>query len=452
VHLHLLGIGGTFMTGLARLAIESGYRVTGSDANLYPPMSYQLDELGIEVHEGYDIRALQPAPDLVVVGNALSRGNECLEYVLSERLPHVSGPAWLKDNILRRRHVIAVAGTHGKTTVASLLIWMLEHARFDPGFLVGGVPENFEVSARLGSDKIFVIEADEYDTAFDDKRSKFIHYMPSMLIITNLEFDHADIFPDLDAIEHQFHHLVRTLPRDALIIRRWPDPAIDRVLDMGCWSRVMTFGKDELAEWKLALTHRQDWLKIVSPDGVPTLAITKLLGEHNAWNTVAAVAAASEVGVKPKTSLAALSTFKNVKRRLELRGIRHGVKVFDDFAHHPTAYAATIAALRSEAKHSRIFAIVELRSNTMRMGVHQDRLADSLRDADVIAVFMPDNLAWDIEKSLAPLSQCGFYLRTDTLITEIAAQVHTGDSVLIMSNGSFDNIHQRFLDFLGRSS
>lgn len=440
------------MAGLARLAVESGHQVTGSDTNLYPPMSYQLDQLGIEVHEGYDIKVLQQqSPDLVIVGNALSRGNECLEYVLSQRLPHTSGPAWLKDNILRRRHVIAVAGTHGKTTVASLLIWMLFYAGLDPGFLVGGVPENFEVSARLGSGKLFVIEADEYDTAFDDKRSKFVHYLPSTLVITNLEFDHADIFPDLDAIERQFHHLVRTLPHDVLIIRRYPDLAIDRVLGMGCWSRVTTFGKEEPAEWKLT-SARPGEVKMVSPEGKPTHAPTKLLGEHNAWNTIAAVAAASEVGLKPETSVASLSTFKSVKRRLELRGIRRGVKVFDDFAHHPTAFAATIAALRSEAGHSRIFAIIELGSHTMRMGVHQERLAESLRGADAIAVLVPDNLAWDIGKSLTPLPKFDLYSRTDTLITDITAQVHEGDNVLIMSNREFDNIHERLLEFLSDSS
>ena len=449
MHLHILGIGGTFMAGLARLAVETGHQVTGSDTALYPPMSTQLDALGVDIYDGYHADQLIPAPDLVIVGNALSRGNAAVEYVLSEGLPYVSGPAWLKDNILPGRHVIAVAGTHGKTTVASLLCWMLENAHRAPGFLVGGVIENFGISARLGAGEVFVIEADEYDTAFFDKRSKFIHYMPHTLIINNLEFDHADIFDDLEAIERQFHHLIRTLPREALIIRRHPDSAIDNVIKMGCWSRVTTFGRHENCAWQFNWVPEVDTLEIESPQATATRATTPLLGEHNAWNTLAAVAAAAEVGLEPADAVAALPSFENVKRRLELRGVRRGVQVFDDFAHHPTAIAATIAALRSEVGNQRIIAVTEPRSNTMRMGVHQDSLARALSEADVVAVLVPDEMEWNIEHALSTLPQCHFYSKTDELIAEIAALAQTDDHILIMSNGVFDNVHDRILDVLG---
>ena len=448
MHLHILGIGGTFMAGLARLAVETGHQVTGSDTGLYPPMSTQLDALGVDVHEGYRTDSLQPAPDLVIVGNALSRGNPAVEYVLSEGLPYVSGPAWLKDNILPGRHVIAVAGTHGKTTVASLVSWMLEYTRRAPGFLVGGVIENFGISARLGAGEAFIIEADEYDTAFFDKRSKFIHYMPHTLIINNLEFDHADIFPDLEAIERQFHHLIRTLPREAAVIRRHSDTAIDNVIEMGCWSRITTFGQDESCAWQFNMAPQNRTIEIISPERKTIRGVTPLLGEHNAWNTVAAVAAAAEAGVEPDEAIAALPSFENVKRRLELRGVRRGVQVFDDFAHHPTAIAATIAALRAAEGNGRIIAVTEPRSNTMRMGVHRDSLAEALGKADAVAVLVADELDWNIEQTLSALQQCCIYSKIDDLIAEVAMLARSGDRILIMSNGAFDSIHERLLDVL----
>ncbi len=450
--LHILGIGGTFMGGLARLAVETGHRVTGSDAGLYPPMSTQLDALGVDVREGYDADHLKPAPDLVIIGNALSRGNAAVEYVLSEGLPYASGPAWLKDNILPGRHVIAVSGTHGKTTVAGLLCWMLEHAHRAPGFLVGGVMENFGLSARLGAGEVFVIEADEYDTAFFDKRSKFVHYMPHTLVINNLEFDHADIFDDLEAIKRQFHHLIRTLPREAAIIRRHPDAAIDDVIEMGSWSRITTFGRQETCAWQFKWEPREGTLEIAPPDDAPIRAMTPLFGEHNAWNTVAAVAAAADTGLEPTAAVDALPSFENVKRRMELRGVRRGVQVFDDFAHHPTAIAATIAALRSAVPSGRIIAVTEPRSNTMRMGVHKDSLARALSEADVVAILIPPEMEWDIERELSSLTQCRFYSSTDDLIAEVAALAQPGDHILIMSNGAFDNIHERILDLLGERS
>jgi UDP-N-acetylmuramate: L-alanyl-gamma-D-glutamyl-meso-diaminopimelate ligase len=453
MHLHILGIGGTFMAGLARLAVESGHRVTGSDANLYPPMSTQLESLGVEVHEGYSAAALAPAPDLVVVGNAVSRGNPAVEHVLSAGLDYVSGPAWLKDNVLQGRHVIAVAGTHGKTTVASLVSWMLDHAGFAPGFLVGGVVENFGLSARVGAGGLFVIEADEYDTAFFDKRSKFIHYGPRTLIVNNIEFDHADIFTDLEAIQTQFHHLIRTLPREALILRRYPDAAVDAVLEMGCWSRTTTFGRDAACAWRLRFdSNVPESIAISAPDGAEVQAATPLLGEHNAWNVLAAVCAVSDAGLSCEKALAALPSFKNVKRRLELKGIRRGVRVFDDFAHHPTAIAATIEALRSSSAGGRIIAVMEPRSNTMRMGVHRESLAGALEHADEVAVFAAEKFDWDIDRALAVLPRCRVYRNIHALAGDVVSLARTGDQILIMSNGAFDNIHDRILEGLDETT
>ena len=437
------------MAGLARLAVELGHRVTGADAAVYPPMSEQLAALGVEVHEGYDASALEPAPDVVVVGNALSRGNPSIEHVLSTGIPYTSGPAWLGEEVLRGRHVIAVAGTHGKTTVTSLVAWMLEHAGRQPGFLVGGVVENFQRSARLGDGEEFVVEADEYDTAFFDKRSKFIHYRPRTLVINNLEFDHADIFPDLAAIQRQFHHLIRTLPREAVIIRAEPDPGIDGVLDMGCWSRVQTFGSGAGADWRFAWErHVPAAFTVMPPSRSPVGAATPLMGEHNAWNTAAAVAAVADVGIDPARALAALASFRNVKRRLELRGERRGVRVFDDFAHHPTAIAATITALRNHGVAGRIIAVTELRSNTMRMGVHQATLAAALAGAECVLVLAAADLPWNVERALAPLPHHRVFTDSARLIDAIADEARGGDAVLIMSNGGFDNIHARLLEAL----
>ncbi|MGR8920835.1 MAG: UDP-N-acetylmuramate:L-alanyl-gamma-D-glutamyl-meso-diaminopimelate ligase, partial [Gammaproteobacteria bacterium] len=348
MHLHVLGIGGTFMAGMARLAVELGHEVTGSDQALYPPMSTQLEALGIRVFEGYDPAALDPAPDLVVVGNALSRGNPCVEHILSNDLPYASGPEWLERHVLPGRHVIAIAGTHGKTTTTSLTAWLLEATGLAPGFLIGGVAENFGVSARLGSGKAFVIEADEYDTAFFDKRSKFVHYHPRTLVINNLEFDHADIFDDLGAIQRQFHHLVRTMPAEARILRPAPYPAIDEVLERGVWSAVETFGTDAACDWRFRWAAGDPaTFALEGPGGVACGSTTPLMGLHNAWNTAAAIAAAASVGVAPGLAAAALPDFASVRRRLELRGRPHGISVYDDFAHHPTAIAATIGALRA---------------------------------------------------------------------------------------------------------
>ncbi|MCP5202402.1 MAG: UDP-N-acetylmuramate:L-alanyl-gamma-D-glutamyl-meso-diaminopimelate ligase [Gammaproteobacteria bacterium] len=446
MHLHILGIGGTFMAGVARLAVELGHRVTGSDRALYPPMSLQLEALGVEVRQDYDVDCLDPAPDLVVVGNALGRGNAAVEAMLSRGLPYVSGPEWIEREVLPGRHVIAIAGTHGKTTVSSLVAWMLEHAGLAPGFLIGGLVENFGVSARLGEGECFVIEADEYDTAFFDKRSKFVHYHPRTLVVNNLEFDHADIFPDLAAIETQFHHLVRTLPREAAIIRPQPDAAIDALLARGCWSNVVAVARAAPADWRF------DWhdgptrdIHLRGPDGSEASAALPLRGLHNAWNVAMAAAAAATAGVAPPQALAALEGFANVKRRLELRGTASGVAVYDDFAHHPTAIAATIAALRGSITGGRIIAVLEPRSNTMRLGIHRDTLGSALAGADRAAILVPPDLDWDIQAALAAYPQVSLYDDCAALIAATVAEVRPDDHVLVMSNGAFEDIHNRLL-------
>ena len=453
MHIHILGIGGTFMAGIARLAVELGHRVTGADRNLYPPMSDQLRALGIPVIDGYAASGLSPAPDLVVIGNALARGNDSVEFILSNGLPYTSGPAWLAQEVLHERHVIAIAGTHGKTTVASLVTWMLEHAGCTPGFLVGGVLENFGVSARLGQAPLFVIEADEYDTALFDKRSKFIHYAPRTLVINNLEFDHADIFPDLTAIERQFHHLIRTLPREALIVRPAPDATVDGLLAQGVWSRVSSFGHAAASDWRCHWhATPTPTIDIITPAGETFSATTPLLGAHNADNTLAAIAAVADVGVSPVRALAALATFANVKRRLELRGAPRGVRVFDDFAHHPTAIAVTIAALRPLVPNGRIIAVTEMRSNTMRMGVHRETLAAALAGADESAILIPTTLSWDIGAALAGLPGHRLFTSVEDLIEAVVGVARAGDAVLVMSNGAFDDVHRRLLAALERTS
>ncbi len=451
MHVHILGIGGTFMAGLARLAVELGHRVTGADANLYPPMSDQLEALGVMVTNGYDARALTPAPDIVIIGNALTRGNSSVEYVLSKNLRYTSGPAWLHDQILRHRHVIAVAGTHGKTTVSSLVAWMLERGGLEPGFLIGGVVENFGVSARLGKGPLFVVEADEYDTAFFDKRSKFMHYAPRTLIINNLEFDHADIFPDIGAIARQFHHLIRTLPREALIVYPTPDATIDAVLAMGQWSRTQHFGTTAPCDWRYAWASDDQSIRITAPDGSESCGATPLLGAHNAHNVAGAVAAVADVGLTPARALAALPTFTNVKRRLELRGCAAGVQVFDDFAHHPTAIAATIAALRPRVTPpGRIIAVSEMRSNTMRLGVHEHSLAGAFAAAEQTAILVPTALSWDIAAALRALPGHELFTDSATLVATVAKWARAGDAILVMSNGAFDNVHTRLLSALGQ--
>ncbi len=449
MHLHILGIGGTFMAGVARLAVELGHRVTGADTNLYPPMSDQLDALGVEVFNGYGVSVLEPAPDIVIIGNALSRGNPSVEYILSNNLPYTSGPAWLYDEILRHRHVIAVAGTHGKTTVTSIVTWMLEHGGLEPGFLIGGVAENFGVSARLGQGPLFVVEADEYDTAFFDKRSKFVHYAPRTLIINNLEFDHADIFPDLAAIERQFHHLIRSLPQEALIVCPAPDATIDKLLGMGLWSRVTRFGQSAQSDWRYAYSSTEQTLRITAPDGSEARGSSPLLGVHNAHNVAAAIAAVADVGLSPARAMAALAGFANVKRRLELRGRVAGVAVYDDFAHHPTAIAATIAALRPQvAAPGRIIAVSEMRSNTLRMGVHKDSLATAFAGAELTAILVPAALPWDIGSALASLPGHQLFTDSTALVAAVTGWARDGDALLVMSNGAFDNVHARLLSAL----
>jgi UDP-N-acetylmuramate: L-alanyl-gamma-D-glutamyl-meso-diaminopimelate ligase len=453
MRLHILGICGTFMAGIAALAREAGHSVTGSDANAWPPMSTQLEALGIGVLPGYDPAHLQPALDVVVVGNVISRGNPAIEYVLNAGLPYVSGPQWLADNVLRGRHVLAVAGTHGKTTTTSLLAWLLEHAGLAPGFLVGGVPVNFGVSARLGQGRHFVIEADEYDTAFFDKRSKFLHYRPRTAILNNLEYDHADIFPDLAAIERQFHQLVRTVPGEGLLVVNGADANLARVLGMGCWSGVEYF--DDARGWTaqrqgrgLAVALRGDPLGSAQSSVGGAMA-----GAHNRSNALAAIAAAAHAGVSAATALHGLETFRGVKRRLELRGEVRGVQVYDDFAHHPTAIAVTIAALREQlgGDGGRILALLEPRSNTMRLGSHGEALAESLRDADLCFVYARPDLKWDAQGALGSLGgRLRVHTKLDTLVADAVAQARPGDRLLVMSNGDFGGVHEKLLEALRR--
>ena len=444
MHLHILGICGTFMAGIAAIAREAGHRVTGSDANAWPPMSTQLEALGIELQRGYSPEHLKPAPDIVVVGNVVTRGNPAMEYVLDAGLPYVSGPQWLAENVLQGRHVLAVAGTHGKTTTSSLLAYLLEAAGLKPGFLVGGVPLNFGLSARLGEGRCFVIEADEYDTAFFDKRSKFVHYRPRTAILNNLEYDHADIFPDLAAIERQFHHLVRTVPASGRLVVNGQDTALKRVLDMGCWSEVVRF--DDAAGWRAE--PRESGFELFVDGESKGWVGTPLAGAHNRSNTLAAFAAAAHVGAPVEALIAALPGFQSVRRRLELRGEARGVQVYDDFAHHPTAIAVTLAALRERAG-GRILAVLEPRSNTMRLGSHADELAHSLDGADAAFVYARPDLQWDAQSALAsarvPVStHAGF----DALVAAIADEAQDGDRVLVMSNGDFGGIHERLLQAL----
>jgi len=446
MHLHILGICGTFMGGIAAIAREQGHKVTGSDANAWPPMSTQLEALGIGLMQGYAPEHLQPAPDVVVVGNVVTRGNPAMEYVLNAGLPYVSGPQWLAENVLRGRHVLAVAGTHGKTTTTSLLAWLLEHAGLEPGFLVGGVPANFGISARLGRAPFFVIEADEYDTAFFDKRSKFVHYRPRTAVLNNLEYDHADIFPDLAAIERQFHHLVRTVPGEGRLIVNGQDANLARVLGMGAWTGVERF--DAADGWQAQATADGFALsRCGAPLGSARFALP---GAHNRSNALAAIAAAAEAGVAPQTALAALEHFKGIKRRLELRGTVRGVQVFDDFAHHPTAIAVTVAALRERAP-KRILAVLEPRSNTMRLGGHKAELSNALAGADLCYVYAPPTLQWDAAAALADVgARLKLHTAIEPLVAALAAEAREGDALLVMSNGDFGGIHLKLLDALAR--
>lgn len=440
-HLHILGIGGTFMAGLALIAREAGYRVSGQDHALYPPMSDVLAGADIALTEGYEPLPTALTADCVVIGNALSRGNPAVEAVLNAGVDYASGAEWLARHILRDRWVIAVAGTHGKTTTASLIAWLLESAGLAPGFLIGGLPGNFGIPARLGESPFFVIEADEYDTAFFDKRSKFVHFRPRTLVLNNLEFDHGDIFDDLAAIERQFHHLVRTVPGHGALIVNANDHALQRVLDAGCWSERIGFGDpDQPTAGKI------DW-PLDHWDFTPPLP-----GRHNAMNTLAALLAARHVGVPPTSAIDALTRFRGVRRRLELRGEAAGVRVLDDFAHHPTAIAATLKALREDAgdgEAGRIIAVLEPRSNTMRQGLHGDRLASSLEAADAVFALAEPTLGWCLDDALAPLGERVTTAPTVAdLIPRITAACAPGDTVVIMSNGAFDGIHARLLTAL----
>lgn len=449
-HIHILGICGTFMGGIALLARELGYRVTGSDTNVYPPMSTQLEAAGITLAEGYAPEHLQPAPDVVVVGNAMSRGNPAVEYMLNAGLAYTSGPQWLAENVLRDKWVLAVAGTHGKTTASSLLAWILEYAGMAPGFLIGGVPANFGLSARGGGSDFFVVEADEYDTAFFDKRSKFVHYRPRTVVINNLEFDHADIFPDLAAIQRQFHHLLRCVPGEGLVVHPSGVAAIDEVLAMGCWTPLQTFGLGVAADWAgELLSDDAARFAVTAPDAGRGEIGWSFLGRHNVENALAAIAAAHHVGVPLQHAVAALRGFRGVKRRLELLGQVGGVTVYDDFAHHPTAIATTLQGLRANSAEGRVIALIEPRSNTMRMGEHKARLAECTREADQVYWFQPAGMNWSLDAIIAG-STVPASLSTDVrqLARQVTQQARPGDRVVIMSNGGFGGIHQILLDEL----
>jgi len=440
------------MGGIALLARALGHRVTGSDANVYPPMSTQLEAAGIVLMEGYAAAHLDPAPDVVVVGNAMKRGIPAVEYMLDRGLRYVSGPEWLRENLLADRWVLAVAGTHGKTTASGMLAWVLEDAGLNPGFLIGGVPRDFGVSARLGASPFFVVEADEYDTAFFDKRSKFVHYRPRTLVLNNLEFDHADIFDDLAMIQRQFHHLVRTVPGSGLIVRPTGEPALDEVLEMGCWTPAETVG--DAGDWS-AQPERSDWSRfrvLLRGEPIGTLDWDQT-GRHNMLNALAVLAAARHAGVLPQHGVAALSRFQGVKRRMELRGEVAGVRVYDDFAHHPTAIATTLEGLRKRVGGRRIIAVLEPRSNTMRMGVHNQSLAASLELADLVRLFAPTDLGWDPAPYFESLEgRASVFERVDDIVARVAAEAGAGDQILVMSNGGFGGIHQKLLDALAATA
>jgi UDP-N-acetylmuramate: L-alanyl-gamma-D-glutamyl-meso-diaminopimelate ligase len=448
MHIHILGICGTFMGGLAALAREAGHTVTGCDANVYPPMSDQLRALGIELIEGYGAEQLAVKPDLFVIGNVVTRSNALMEAILDAGVAYASGPQWLAEHVLQGRHVLAVAGTHGKTTTTSMLAWILEHAGLKPGFLVGGVPQNFGVSARLGEGKCFVIEADEYDTAFFDKRSKFVHYRPRTAILNNLEFDHADIFADLGAIETQFHHLLRTVPAAGRLVVNARDDALQRVLERGCWSEVLRFGAKKEEPGALRARgepHAFDVLRGSLKIGRVDWA---LLGEHNQMNALAAIGAAEHVGVAPDAAAAALAHFENVRRRLELRGEAGGVKVYDDFAHHPTAMRTTVNGLRRKVGLQRILAIFEPRSNTMKLGTMKAQLPWALEEAD-LSFCHSGGLTWDAREALAPMGeQAQVCDSIDKLVSSVVKAARPGDHLLCMSNGGFGGVHGKLLEAL----
>ena len=455
-HIHILGICGTFMGGIAALAKELGFRVSGCDANVYPPMSTQLEQLGIELKQGYKIEHFDDEPDLVIVGNAMSRGNAMVEYMLDRNIPYISGPQWLLENVLKDRWVLAVSGTHGKTTTSSMLAWILEYANLTPGFLIGGVPQNFDSSARLGNAPFFVIEADEYDTAFFDKRSKFVHYRPRTLVINNMEFDHGDIFDDLAAIQRQFHHLVRMVPSNGLILSPKNEPAINDTIAMGCWTP--TEQSDCQSGWQAKKLLSDGSQFIVTFKGVEQGTVTwPLIGDFNIDNGLMAISAARHAGVPSHIAIEALASFVNTKRRYELKGEVNNIRLYDDFAHHPTAIAKTLAGARAQLdirqaqQHSkgRLIAVLEPRSNTMKSGIHKEALPQSLKAADQVFIFQGEQIQWSVSELINQCQQaCTVEQTIDDLVMRISEQSQAGDTIVVMSNGGFGNIHQKILSAL----
>jgi UDP-N-acetylmuramate: L-alanyl-gamma-D-glutamyl-meso-diaminopimelate ligase len=454
MHIHILGICGTFMGGVAALARAAGHEVTGSDANVYPPMSTQLRDLGVDIMEGYEPQHLDRVPDYVVVGNAMSRGNPAVEAMLDRRIPYCSGPQWLAEHVLHKRHVMAVSGTHGKTTTASILAWILEDAGLTPGFLIGGIPVNFEVSARFGESDYFVVEADEYDTAFFDKRAKFVHYRPQTLIINNLEFDHADIYADMDAIHWQFHQLMRTIPSNGRVIVNANDKNTAKMLEQGCWTPVENFGLGDDSDWRASFADAgQRRIRIAYGDGESVEVAWKLGGAYNLENAVAAVAAAKSAGVTLQQAVDALSRFDGVKRRMERTATVSDVAIYDDFAHHPTAIRRTIAGLKKRFPGQRIVIALEPRSNTMKMGVHKTTLSESLHDADLIFVYRPDKLAAEFDASLGGLGKrLQLFGNYDELLASLESKLLAGDQMVFMSNGSFGATRQKLTTALQKRS
>ena len=448
MHIHILGICGTFMGSLAVLAKNLGHTVTGSDANVYPPMSTQLEAQGISLMQGYEPEHLQPRPDLVIVGNAMKRGIPAVEYMLNEGIPYTSGPQWLAQYVLQGKHVLGVAGTHGKTTTTTMLAWVLEQAGLEPGFLIGGVPKGFEASARLGGGKYFVVEADEYDSAFFDKRSKFVHYAPKTAILNNLEFDHADIFDDLAAIQKQFHHLVRTIPSTGRIIVPANDTNLADTLSKGCWTPVETTGiQPTTSDWQAQLLSEDGSHFAVIYQGQKQGEVSwDMTGQHSVYNGIATIAAAHHVGVDIKVACDALSAFDGVKRRMELIGEVNNISVYDDFAHHPTAIKTTLEGLRKKVGSRKIWAIIEPRSNTMRMGTHKDNLAQSASDADQVIWYQPAGLDWDLSPVIAASSVPARVAQTiDNIIDDVTANAQSGDAIVVMSNGGFGGIHGKLV-------
>jgi UDP-N-acetylmuramate: L-alanyl-gamma-D-glutamyl-meso-diaminopimelate ligase len=463
MHIHILGICGTFMGGIAAIARQAGHRVTGCDANVYPPMSTQLESQGIELIEGYSpdqLLQFESMPDLFVIGNVVSRGNPLMEAILNQGLPYTSGPQWLGEQVLFGRHVLAVAGTHGKTTTCAMLTWILEFNGRKPGYLIGGVPLNFTVSACLGESQYFVIEADEYDTAFFDKRSKFVHYRPRTALLNNLEFDHADIFADLTAIETQFHHLVRTVPSDGLLVVNGEEPALETVITRGAWAPVERFGQDAKNEWSFISQVADGFVVVKNGKEVATVTWAPdsgVMGTHNQLNALAAIASAHHVGIAPADAARALAEFKNVKRRLEIIGVANDITVYDDFAHHPTAITTTVDGLRRRVGAARILAVLEPRSNTMKLGVMKAQLPNSLQAADKVFAFGAssgkESLGWDLNEVLSPLNakelnKVTAFDALDTLVLAVAKEAKPGDHILVMSNGGFGGVHEKILKAL----